>query len=510
MVNTTIKTKTMKPRKMKHAGIFTYLNPGNLIKEVNRYGYHFSISGFWKFYLLAFASILTICVLYQLQLPYMLIIIFFSILISPFIILNTYRNLYEQKRFMDTSNYLEQLLYSFRKIPKISASLQDTLVVFPEGRMHDFILTAMDHIQNKALEEGEDIYRNAFSEIEYHYGCRRMKQVHDFLVKVESFGGDFTSAVDILLEDRRLWVERVFELEKERKNLKTKITISLLLSFLICGLTMIMLPKDFQTLGNPVSQCATTALMIGNILIWYIGQKKLSGNWLDDINENEEEIKKNYDIAMHFDKPGEKVKSIGKAALCGIICIAGILFDTITLTVLGGGSAVFCFLQPGMKQKLARKRIFREIDKAFPVWIMELSLFLQTDNPQVALTKSAVRAPYVLRQDLEKLIDDIQKNPASIGPYLNFMSQFDLPDIQSALRMLYSMSETGTDDFGKQILFLIERNNRLLDKSERMVNEDRISGTGMLVLVPMVTGSLKMMADLGVFLMSLLNLTKTI
>lgn len=55
---------------------------------------------------------------------------------------------------------------------------------------------------------------------------------------------------------------------------------------------------------------------------------------------------------------------------------------------------------------------------------------------------------------------------------------------------------------------MVERNNRLLDKSERIINEDKTAGTGMLVLIPMVTGSLKMMTDLGVFLMSLLSLTQ--
>ena len=83
-----------------------------------------------------------------------------------------------------------------------------------------------------------------------------------------------------------------------------------------------------------------------------------------------------------------------------------------------------------------------------------------------------------------------------------------MPDVQSFLRMLYSMSESGSEDFKKQIIFMVERNNRLLDKSERIINEDKTAGTGMLVLIPMVTGSLKMMTDLGVFLMSLLSLTQ--
>lgn len=489
-------------------GIFNWLSPRNLVYEVNRYGYHFSLLGFWKFYLLALVSIFIISMIYQLQLPFILAVSLFSLFLSPFIILNTYKNMYQQKRFQDVANYLEQLLYSFRKGPKILTALQDTLAVFPEGQMHDHILKVMDAIQNKPIAESKDLYRDAFFAMEEAYGCRRLRQAHEFLMKVESFGGEFSGAVDILLEDRRMWIERVYELEKDRSNLKVKITISLALSFLICGLTMFMLPKDFQTLHNGLSQTATMLLIISNIIIWYIGQKKLSVDWLNDLEENQEEIKRCYDRVRNANCKKERKKSFIMAGFCMMISASGILLQNIPVTVIGATAVVFALMQPGMGLKLAKKRMVREVDKAFPIWIMEMSLLLQTDNPQVALTKSVDRAPYVLRKDLQKLVEEMEKNPAAIEPYLGFMSGFDLPDVQSVLRMLYSMSESGSEDFKKQIIFLVERNNRLLDKSERIINEDKTAGTGMLVLIPMVTGSLKMMTDLGVFLLSLLNLTQ--
>lgn len=61
---------------------------------------------------------------------------------------------------------------------------------------------------------------------------------------------------------------------------------------------MFMLPKDFQTLGNGLSQAATMSLMISNIIIWYVGQKKLSVDWLNDLEENCEEIQRCYDRVM--------------------------------------------------------------------------------------------------------------------------------------------------------------------------------------------------------------------
>ena len=61
--------------------------------------------------------------------------------------------------------------------------------------MNEMILQIMNNIQNKPIEEGTDIYHNAFKEMEEHYGCRRMKQIHDFLIKVEDVGGDLKQLI---------------------------------------------------------------------------------------------------------------------------------------------------------------------------------------------------------------------------------------------------------------------------------------------------------------------------
>lgn len=503
------KKKGGKVKKDSKPGHFAFLNPKNLVKEINRYGYHFTLIGFWKFYLISLLGVLITALVYKLQPIYILIVVIFTLLLTPAIIGMVYKNLYEQKRFLDVTNYLEQLLYSYRKKPKLLAALRDTLLIFQEGRMHDLITLSIDNIQNRPIKEGEGMYQSIFFEIEDEYKCRRMKQAHEFIIKAENQGGDFNKAIDILLEDRRLWIERVYEMQQERKNLKIKIIVSLFLSFVICGMAMFMIPTDFDTLNNPISQISTTLLIISNILIYYIAEKKLSASWLDDMQENIEEIKRYYDNIVNFNKRKERKKSIVMAACCSTLCLMGISFNSVPTIVCGIIAVFFALMQPNTKLKIARKHTMREIEKAFPVWTMELALLLQTDNPHVALMKSVQKAPFILKADLQKLVEDIETDPTSVEPYLNFMPDFDLPDIQSVLRMVYSMSESGVEDADQQIMFLVERNNRLLDKAERMSNEDKISGIALLILVPMLTGSLKMMVDLGMFLISLLGMAQS-
>ena len=149
----------------------------------------------------------------------------------------------------------------------------------------------MDYIQ--ASNSAGNIYEEAFAGIEEEYGCKRLYKIHDFLIKVEQAGGSPNAAIEILLNDRKLWIERIYGLQKEKKNIKVKVTIGIGLSMLICAMSIWMLPKEFDITKNPVSQAVTTGVVIVNMLIWYAAQKKLSGSLiLSDEDLEKEELRK--------------------------------------------------------------------------------------------------------------------------------------------------------------------------------------------------------------------------
>ena len=82
---------------------------------------------------------------------------------------------------------MEQLLYSFRRQPKILTALQDTLLLFQEDEnkeLREAIENAIEHIQN-ATGTG-DVYEEALAIIEKDFGCKRMLKIHNFLRQVES------------------------------------------------------------------------------------------------------------------------------------------------------------------------------------------------------------------------------------------------------------------------------------------------------------------------------------
>lgn len=143
--------------------------------------------------------------------------------------------------------------------------------------------------------------------------------------------------------------------------------------------------------------------------------------------------------------------------------------------------------------------------RAFPQWLMDISLLLQTENVQVALYRTRANAPAVLRPAIEEMMEELQQNPESLEPYLNFLKDYDLPDVTAAMRMLYALSNGGYGSGEKQLSQILTRNQELLDKSERAGNEDALAGLYGLFLAPALTGAGKMMVDMTMFLILFLG-----
>ena len=494
----------MKRRKKRER--LRYLSPGYLRREIQGFGYHFSLRRYAGCFLGLYGFVACLSYVFRLKLPFILVICGITACFVPGMFAMVYRSQYETKRFEDITAYMEQMLYSFKRHAKILNSLEDTLVLFEKGesRLYDAVLEAITYIQNGTAQS--NLYREAFSIVEKEYGCPRLYKIHDFFIEAEAVGGDFAMSADILLKDRRLWIDRVYELQREKKNIKVKITIGIILSFLVCGMTVYMLPEEFGITKNVVSQAVTMVTILLNLLIWYAAQVKLSADFMQckDVPESKD-VKRQYNYVMH----GDLNKETGK------MCIPAVLFVPLAVLLGKKGSlapaglllifSVILITQPRRRYKVSMKHVAREVEKAFPDWLLSMSLHLQTDNVHVSLTKSAAYAPEILREELTLLLEGIEDTPDAVRPYLSFMDKVKLPDITSAMKVLYSMAEFGMADVGGQLGPLVERSLVMTDKAERLKAEDHLAGISFLVLLPMVTGVIKMLADLGLVMAYILS-----
>ena len=147
----------------------------------------------------------------------------------------------------------------------------------------------------------------------------------------------------------------------------------------------------------------------------------------------------------------------------------------------------------------------KEITKEFPGWFRNLAINLQKETVHVSIKNSLKDAPLILKPSLISLIKELDDDPVTMKPYINFLSSFELPDISSAMKMLYSLNEAGQDEVVTQINTLVQRNNQLLEKSERMKNSDSIAITGYLVILPMAISLVKMIVDMGLILVGFMG-----
>ena len=501
-------TLNVREKKARKISTFRLLNPKALKTEIHRCGYEFSVGKYLKFLLMCYFALIVFLFFFKLHLKFIIAIVLVVTVFLPSVFIFNFWNVHEQKKFEEITSYMEQLLYSFKRQPKILNALQDTVLLFQDEENQTLriaIEKAIDHIKNGTATR--NIYEEAFAFIEEEYGCKRLYKIHNFLIKVEGNGGVCNNSIDILLLDRNLWIDRIYDLIALKQKIRVNVSGAIALSFIISCFAIYMIPSDFGVTDHIVSQVVTSIVVLLNFLIWYIVQKLLSHSLLAaDADDPFSTIKRSYDLIMHGDRRSviTKYRIMGIAFAAMTVAIYFLTKNTM-VTVAMGVFTVLILTQGGRKWKACRKRVIKEVEKAFPEWLLMLALQMQTDNLHVSISKTIDDAPEILKEELIRLQDSIEKHPRDLEPFTNFFHDFYISDITSAMKMLYSMAEFGAEDAQEQIKTLVERNTKMMDKAEKIRIDDELAGITFSMLLPMITGAFKLVTDLGLVMLFVLS-----
>lgn len=490
-------------KKKKRTGLrelLYYANPKHLSQEVAGLGYTLSIKKTLTAYAVYVIASILVAWLFELHFIPMVILVAFGVLFIPTVLKNGYKNLYEQQRFSEVTEYMEHMLYSFRVNHKILQSLNEVELSFQKGPMYDAIQAAKDEIRTGS-GKGGGVERNGLKIIENKYPCERLRAIHKFMVEVEYLGGDFDESIDLLLEDRMTWVDRTTLFQKDKKRQSMNIVFSIIVTALICLIIQRSLPDTVSIIENAFVQLITLVLLVGDLIIYVISDSRMAMDWLETKNTlTNEQITSYYNRVVNYDEAKSKTKSVIASSIMIVFC--GLLALIIKKPMMIGIGVVFALVSyflPGIKYKSAKKALETEVTIKFPQWLMEVSLQLQSENVQVAVFNSIPTAPMVLRPELKKLRDELAKDPESVMPYLNFMKDFNIPEIQSSMKMLYSISAGTGGDSNKQIAEIIRRNNMMLDKSEKAAFENILASLYALFMAPQLFGAVKLLTDMIMF-----------
>ena len=490
----------------KYTERFKLFHPANLQREIDCYGYSFSMGKYGVFLLLAVASAIGCGMLFCLRWYFMILVMLVCVMTLPFLILDGYKQMYEHKQFLDISDYMEQMLYSFEQNQKILLSLKDTRTLFAAGRMHQIIGKAISYIEQGNYQK--DLYQEALEIIEDAYPANRVRAVHEYLRTVESSGGACQEGIDLLLQDKAVWADNVILLQEAKKAARVRVIFSLVVTILLAVIFHSVyrsMPSQYTIVYHPVPQIATTLYLILNIGILRRANRQIAKSWIVPEDMKEDRLFEYYQMVMSYDEKKERKKSLipGGGALL-VAVVAGVLGHPF-LAVGAVAASMLLLNQHRIGYRLAYDRVVREINRVFPGWLMEMALLLQGNNVQVAIEKTIGHAPAVLQADLQELSDRLKCTPDALEPYLEFLGMFQLSSVLSSMKVLYSISESGNGDAQSQIRILVQRNSKMMDKAEKLSNEKSLAGINGIFYLPQVTVSLQTIVNMVVFMMMFLG-----
>lgn len=425
-----------------------------------------------------------------------------------FLTLKQHRRLYEKmqlesSRFGEAAGYLDSFLYAFSREQKVERTLVNVEAALEEGVMREKVRDALDHLRMTFDES--DVMRESLKVVEKAYPCSRISQVHDFAVHVECYGGGIKQPVSLLLADKNRWEKRIRLSMKERKKMFTDIVMSILASLLICSIILYLPVMDMDISGNLFSQILTAVVVILDERILWSAQKYMAVDWLSLELNNDREDEEKMKSYRNYNEKKDKRLSVVLSLLSLTGTVAAFYFGKKPLAAAGLLVTVFMANQHKAGRSLARKNIVKRIKCVFPGWLLDLVLLLQSENVQVALYKSREQAPGILKEELTFLNDRLELEPESAEPYHRFLAEFHIPEVHSAMSMLFSISMGNSSNADTQMGELISRNLEMLDAAETERLKNLCSGMYLLFLAPVVTASLKLLVDMAVFMLTFIS-----
>lgn len=436
---------------------------------------------------------------------YMTAVVFMGIVLLHFFWEKNKKNQnIQMQRFYDANTYMDTLLYAFIKEGKIDAALMDVEGALPEGNLKNVISRAVSHMH--LTFDDSDVTRAALDMIEESYACSRISAIHEFMLHVEYYGGDIEKPIRILLEDKNRWESRINRSIKEREKMFRDIILSVITSLGICGMVLYLPVMDMDISKNLLVQILSVIVVFldGGILLW--AQKFMKADWLKmDILGDEAEYEKKMKSYLSYNPKKERRLSIVLGIVSGAITIVLLMKGKLWFALIAAVSFLVCANQHRIGHALAGKSLKKYLSSAFPNWLMDMVLLLQSENVQVALSKSLLHVSSVLRDEVERLVHRLEMDPESAKPYHAFLEQFHMPEIYSTMSMLYSLSVGNSGNAEQQVSELIVKNQEMLDVAEEERMKNKNSGMYLLFLAPVLTASVKLVVDMAVFMLTFLS-----
>lgn len=479
-----------------------------LKNDISRYGFSYSTKDFLIEMIVIIGIVLFVAYISRLRYRYMLALVLIAMALIPPLIQAWFRQNYNIRRFTMLSDYLSNIIPIFMQKTKIRYTLGE-LFDITSGLMKDTIGKALDYLDNTV--DDPDLNRNALKIIEDEFPNSRVKSAHKLILSIEASNSlNYEDVCENLYDDIEKWIKRVYTFQKDLKNRRTKLLILCLATLFMNSVFVYFYVANDYFIGfteSPVYQISTLIFIAIILVTITIIMIRLNGEWLinDMTYRKDEELRRKYILY----KDGQPKARIVTILVC-LICVAGGVYlgiiNRIPASFLCFGIALMVFFDSPARYHSAYKSLSKNLTIEFPVWLREISLALNSYTVLNAIENSQNITSYPLRKELRKFLDEAKKDPTSIRPYNEFLSEFDLEDARSSMKVLYAIQNIGKEDVKVRVSNLILRNQEMLDKAESIRNNDSISGIEALGYVPVAVFSGQMLISMFAMFTYMMNL----
>lgn len=397
--------------------------------------------------------IVAFCLLFgtglQLRVGYLLVGTALCLLQAPGLYRNYRRSCCERKRFRDVNAYLAHMVQAFADSGKILTALRATRDIFPKGAMRQLLTGAACMIER--AEDPELAEEEALALIREKYDCERVRTLHDFLQKAESRGGSCSREFRLLECMRQSWEKSLIRYRQTACMARNLVAIEYAFLILICIFMLRQFPEELKILNLPLVQGVNMLLIVFFFVVYARLDRKLGKDMLADQKP----------------MPEQKVKER--------YCRVRRLCEKRSL-----------FRYPSGMWALWSLR--REVKRAFPGWLFDVLLLMQSENVAVSIMESIEKAPPVLREELKAMSRTLKEDPASQEAYLSFLAELQIPQVENAMRYLYAVS-SGMSGETEAMELLMELSLGMLEEAEQRKlkrKEDMFSAYYLIPTVPVM------------------------
>lgn len=168
---------------------------------------------------------------------------------------------------------------------------------------------------------------------------------------------------------------------------------------------------------------------------------------------------------------------------------------------------VFFLKKDYIKFQNETKQQINQIKFQFPVWLRQLQILLQTNTVVQSMKYSCATAPQLIQHDLEILIQSIEADALNLSPYLQFLHQYRLAEVERAMKLLYRYNTVGKEDAYNHLNRMIQTTTKWLRNERNSRNESKLAAFQWISMIPLFSVTVLFMAIMFEIIMNIFQIS---